>query len=442
MEFERWKDLELLLRRSSPMCQPAFEAGPENLEFIRTQCRILVIGAGGLGCELLKDLALSGFGQIEVIDMDVIDVSNLNRQFLFRKSDVGKSKAQVAARFVSQRCPSTTVRAHMNNIMDFDDDFYRNFHIIVAGLDSIEARRWLNALIVRMVQFDDDGNIDPSTIIPLVDGGTEGFLGQARVIIPKITACFECTLDLFPPQRNFPLCTMANTPRLPEHCIEYAHLVLWSSVKPFGTCAFDGDNSEHVEWVYTRALQRAENFGIHGVTYRLTQGVVKNIVPAVASTNAIVAAVSAHEVLKLATYIGPSMKNYMMYNGHRGVYTYTYENEKKVDCGVCGAPAPKRIRLSKDETLQMLVERLKEDPELRLSKPSLRWMSGGALYFSTPEALEKQTAVNLPKSLYELFVSNSNHASHKVSEQNMQMHLTLSDSVLPMVRSIILELTQ
>lgn len=83
-EVERWRDLDMHLTRPGTLTGPGFEPSPDLRPFLRDDIRVLCVGAGGLGCELLKDLALSGFGNIDVIDMDTIDVSNLNRQFLFR----------------------------------------------------------------------------------------------------------------------------------------------------------------------------------------------------------------------------------------------------------------------------------------------------------------------------------------------------------------------
>lgn len=85
--------------------------------------------------------------------------------------------------------------------------------------------------------------------------------------------------------------------RLPEHCIEYVKVLQWSKENPWGnTTPLDGDDPHHVAWVMEKAQERAMKHGISGVSYRLTQGVLKNIIPAVASTNAAIAAACATEV--------------------------------------------------------------------------------------------------------------------------------------------------
>lgn len=117
---------------------------------------------------------------------------------------------------------TVTENRHYCKIQDKDEDFYSEFALVICGLDSIEARRWMNATLVGMRDED-----NPDSLKPLIDGGTEGFKGQARVILPGITSCYECSMDMLSKPTGFPLCTIANTPRLPEHCIEWAHILEW-----------------------------------------------------------------------------------------------------------------------------------------------------------------------------------------------------------------------
>ncbi|CAJ0839812.1 4983_t:CDS:2, partial [Entrophospora sp. SA101] len=277
---DRWSHINKILDRRGPFTDPSFTTGHSDEIFLKN-CKVLVIGAGGLGCEILKNLALTGFKDIEVIDMDTIDVSNLNRQFLFRPADVGSPKAKVAAEFIMKRVAGVKVSYYHGKIQDKDTAYYLKFQIIICGLDSVEARRWINATLLQAAQDD------PEDVRPLVDGGTEGFKGQARVIIPTVTSCYECSLDMLNKPTTFPICTIANTPRLPEHCIEWAFVLQWPKLRE--GVKLDTDDPSHIQWVYETSLNRAKEFNIKGVTYSLTQGVVKNIIPAIASTNAVIA---------------------------------------------------------------------------------------------------------------------------------------------------------
>ena len=152
---------------------------------------------------------------------------------------MGQPKAVVAARAVAARVAGVTVTPHYARIEDKPADWYAQFHIIVLGLDSLEARRHMNAVACAGLAYGDDGAPDPATIKPVIDGGTEGFRGHVRVIVPGVNPCFECTLWLFPPQTTYPLCTLAETPRSPPHCVEYARLILWPQER--GEEEFDAD---------------------------------------------------------------------------------------------------------------------------------------------------------------------------------------------------------
>lgn len=384
-----------------PIPKPGLNVATSHLiDSPLSQSKVLVVGAGGLGCEILKDLAMSGISNVHVIDLDTIDVTNLNRQFLFRQKDVGSSKAKVAAGFINNRCPWMKVTAHHGMIQDKEPSFYASFNVILSGLDNVEARRWLNATVCGLVELDEDGDPDPSTIVPIIDGGTEGFAGQSRVILPRITSCFECSLDAFPPQRNFPLCTIAETPRRPEHCIAYASILEWP--KKFPDKKMDKDDPQDMKWVYETALERAKKYNISGVTYMLTMGVVKNIIPAVASTNAIVSAACVNEAVKLLSFMSQTLNTYMMYMGSEGVYSHTFVYERKDDCPVCSSTVHK-ITLGKEDTLNQLMQQLVEG-ELRLKAPSMT-SSSRTLYMQKPPALEQATRVNLDKPVSSLIAN-------------------------------------
>lgn len=181
----------------------------EEVQKLVRESKILVVGAGGIGCEILKNLALSGFNDIEIIDLDTIDVSNLNRQFLFRKEHVGKSKAMVARDSILAYNADINIKAYHDSITtsEYGVNFFKRFHLVLNALDNRAARNHVN----RMCLAAD---------IPLLESGTQGYLGQVELIKKGLTKCYECSEKTT--QKTFPGCTIRNTPSEPVHCIVWA----------------------------------------------------------------------------------------------------------------------------------------------------------------------------------------------------------------------------
>ena len=226
-----------------------------------------------------------------------------------------------------------------------------------------------------------------------------------RVIYPYMNACFECTISTFPPQVTFPMCTIASTPRLPEHCIEYAKVLQWPEQRPDDE--LDLDNPEHIQWLFEHAQARANEFNIPGVTYRMTQGVAKNIIPAIASTNATIAAQSAMEAFKVVSGAWDCLKNNMILNQVTGIYTYTYEYDREPDCIVCGGKAA-RVKCSLSWTLGRFIEALGEDKQFEMRNPSIR-TAEKTLRMVKPPSLEESTRKNLTLTLASLGVQHGEH---------------------------------
>jgi molybdopterin/thiamine biosynthesis adenylyltransferase len=144
--------------------------------------RVLVVGAGALGNEILKNLVLLGFERILVVDLDKIEESNLSRTILYRGSDVGSYKAEAAARSVLALATNVKVKPLVANVVqDCGLGIFAWSDVIIAGLDNREARLWINRCAWKMNR-------------PWIDGAIEGINGVARVFVAGAAPCYECTL--------------------------------------------------------------------------------------------------------------------------------------------------------------------------------------------------------------------------------------------------------
>ncbi len=224
--FDSLESLPTSTTRTEELCKPTGSRydgqiavfGKEYQEKISNVKQFLV-GAGAIGCEMLKNWAMIGLGtgprgKITITDMDSIEKSNLNRQFLFRAKDVGQMKSDCAAKAVVAMnpdlegkivCLKDRVSPETEHV--FNEDFWEALDGVTNALDNVEARTYVDR---RCVFFHK----------PLLESGTLGTKGNTQVVLPNLTESYSSSQD--PPEQSFPMCTLRSFPNKIEHTIAWA----------------------------------------------------------------------------------------------------------------------------------------------------------------------------------------------------------------------------
>ncbi|KAF5252115.1 hypothetical protein FANTH_2863 [Fusarium anthophilum] len=226
MYFDSLESLPTSTKRSAELCKPIGSRYDGQIAVFGTEfqdkianLKQFLVGAGAIGCEMLKNWAMIGLGtgpegKIWVTDMDSIERSNLNRQFLFRADDVGQMKSDRAALAVQRMNPD--LQGHMVTLKErvspetenvFNEDFWRNLDGVTNALDNVEARTYVDR---RCVFFQK----------PLLESGTLGTKGNTQVVLPHLTESYSSSQD--PPEKEFPMCTIRSFPNKIDHTIAWA----------------------------------------------------------------------------------------------------------------------------------------------------------------------------------------------------------------------------
>jgi len=189
--------------------------GKEVLDNLKKQ-KVFIVGAGALGCELLKCFALLGIGtdpkgKVAITDNDHIELSNLNRQFLFRNTHIKKPKSKIASKEVEKINPSFKPQAFEHLVSPdteniFDEKFWASQNFIVNAVDNRKARLYIDSKCVWHKKA-------------LFDSGTLGTKANTQLVIPHLTECYADGKD--PEEESIPMCTLRNFPNQIEHCIEW-----------------------------------------------------------------------------------------------------------------------------------------------------------------------------------------------------------------------------
>ncbi|SBT87456.1 NEDD8-activating enzyme E1 catalytic subunit, putative [Plasmodium malariae] len=386
---------------------------------------VLIVGCGGLGNEVIKNLIYMNIKNMSIIDYDTIEVSNLHRQLFFTNKDIGEYKVDVISKRINEKYKDIFIHSYKKNIEFFDAPFFEKFDFIIGCLDNISSRLYINNLIFNLKKKE----------IIYIDGGVEGFKGSIKIVNTRNNfACLQCTVENYANvnttamatittatstittainsnnsnnsnsysyssnniKDTFPVCSIINKPKTPEDCILYVMNISFEKIKKE---KFDVNNENHIIWVFEEAKKRARHFHIDDVSYSLTEQVVRNSIPTIVSTIMVIASLITSKLyyFVLMSEMGSSNSlgsihsythNYsdILYVGDRGFYLYYYKIYKNPHCVMCNK---KRVYFTfkKTDTLNKLVQLIRE----KYNSDKINISSDSSILFLTSKYISGKT---------------------------------------------------
>ena len=332
--------------------------------------RILIAGVGGLGCEIAKNLAMLGVGSIDLVDLDIIEHSNLNRQILFAGVKRGTSKAHAAAKRLKDINPNIIINGFHTSLERLDPAIYKAADVIIGGLDSMNARLNLNAQAIRFRK-------------PFVDGGVSGYHGHLYTIFPFENACYECNPLPQAEDDEMAACTVVGIPRKRIHCVFK------------GNMAFQEKYDRNPKPKKIREIEFIQKYANELVTKHdflplfSKDDVVKIIDrhdPGIITINSVISALQSHETVKILHWLkgnnslGDPIKSYTIFNAMTMKF-YSIEKIKNPDCMQCAEHVRRvNVKLRKNDKCMKIIELLETKYELDpYLEPTLTLMDFNAI---------------------------------------------------------------
>lgn len=357
---------------------------------------ILIVGAGGIGCELLKNMVRSKCKSISIVDLDRIEETNFHRQFLFTENDLFKNKAEVAKEKIYRHF-GVHIESYVGDITDiskFPFSFFRRFKTIMNAVDNNKTRRHVNrmAIVCGCIVFE---------------SGSAGYLGQTYIIKPFITECYSCIER--EETKIVATCTTRSIPTELSHCVSWAKYYLFPlifsysrerrreeqlcfvfnemagccykkengccyeieqlkkmfcpnlfkikektknpiafhrnhvffyrtvvSIKEKNIVSFNKDDQDVLDFVYYSTLIRAKLYQIESGTRFEIEGIAASIIPSTLTTNSTVAGMMTSLFFRYKKYGIKGCKNEYLTTGGRVWIIQEKIEERKKNCLICG----------------------------------------------------------------------------------------------------------